>query len=392
MSDVISAAPQAAPDTAPRLVWDNATRFTIERWGEIAPSRSSWLVKGLLPATGLGFIAGKSKAGKSFYALDLGCKLALAASRPATPFMVHGKKARGCGVIYVGAEDAEGCRTRKAAWARRHRVKDDIPFGFIGAAPNLLDEEDTAALHAALVQEQAALAAQGHRLGVVFVDTMACAIAGGDENSAMDMSRVTAAMQELARQLGCLVVLVAHFGKNSEAGIRGWSGLTGNADSIITVARDEADPDLRVITFDKVKNGRDGLRVGFRLDDQDTGSVDEDGDAIVSCVCVFEAPPDRGDARKKREKVLPPSAACVLQAVRYCTDHGRTFPPPPGAGALPHHRALLREDVKKRAASAGLAPDGEGRGNTFNVRFARSLEMLAARGLIRMEEDALWLV
>lgn len=185
-------------------------------------------------------------------------------------------------------------------------------------------------------------------------------------------------------------LVVAPFGKaGPERGIRGWSGLDANSDATITVEREGEDHDLRTLTFAKVKNGADGGTLSFRLEAVDLGLLDEDGEALSSCVAAYEgAAPGRSE---RREKALSAPEQLVLRAVKYVTDHGPTHPPPVTAqGVRPGRKAVARDDVRARALASGLAQDGE-KTNTVNQRFSRALEGIAAKGAVRVEGGLLWL-
>ena len=363
------------------------SRFVREPFDQITPRAQPWRVKGALPHTGIAFLVGATKAGKTFVAIDVTLRLASGAQR-----VLGGRRAHACGVAYVAAEDPEGCRARVAAWRAKAHRSSWTPFELIGQAFNLTDEGDAGDLRVTLTEIAADFASRGTPLGVVVIDTLARCIPGVDENSGADMSRALAAIEDLQRDLGVLVIVVAHFGKSgSERGIRGWSGLDAAADATLTVERDEADPELRTITFAKVKNGVDGGRLGFRLEPVGLGIVDEDGEEIASCVPAYE---EAGEARVKtaRRRALNPAETLVFAAVKYVTDNGQnTCPIPPEIeGAKPWQKAVRRADIRARAIVSGLA--GDAKPDTALKRFNRALEGLSATRRVRTEGDLVWLL
>jgi hypothetical protein len=360
------------------------SRYRPEPFSDIHPLSQPWLVKGVLPARGVGFLVGQSKAGKSFVAIDMGLRLAAGAER------VFGRKAKRCGVAYVAAEDPNGCRSRVTAWRLKYHRTSPTPFELIGQDANLLDTDDMADLRATLTETADRFRAAGTPLGVVIFDTLSRCIPGVDENSATDMSRAFKALNELSEALGVLVLVVAHFGKGgADKGIRGWSGMDANSDATVTVERRTEDQDLRTITFAKVKNGVDGGTLSFRLEEVDLGISDEDGDPIASCVVAYEATP--ASQTKRRTKALSPAEQLVLNAVRYVTDHGATQAPPVTAlGVRPGQKAVTRDDVRARALDTGVAEDGE-KTNTTNQRFSRALQGIAGKGAVRVEGGLVWL-
>ena len=204
------------------------------------------------------------------------------------------------------------------------------------------------------------------------------------------MSRAFAAIEHLQRATGVLVMVIAHFGKSgAERGIRGWSGFDANSDATITLERDVEDPDLRTITFAKVKNGVDGGKLSFRLETVGLGIFDEDGDEIASCVPVYEPTPEGLGARRTRALTAPEQV--VFGAIRHVTDNGKTHPVPASAdGAKPWQKAVTREDVRARAITAGLA--GDDKPGTVRTRFSRALEGLSASRKVRVDGDLIWLL
>jgi hypothetical protein len=361
------------------------TRFAFERFEDIEPRQARWRVKGVLPTQGVAFIVGASKAGKTFVALDALLRIAGGAAK------VWGRRANRCGVIYVGAEDPDGCRARVKAWRMaRHRVT-PMPFELVGQGLNLLDDGDVDDFRVSLRERAADMEADGEALGVVAFDTLSRCIPGVDENNSMDMSRAFGVLTDIAETMGILVIVLAHFGKSgADRGIRGWSGLDANSDATITVERDLEDQDLRTMIFAKVKNGVDGTRLAFRLEPVDLGTVDEDGDPETSCVPAFE-PAGDVKAKPRRARALNSAEQLVLAAVRHVTDHGVSGPLPADIeGAKQWMKAVQRPDVKARAIASGLA--GDDKPDTVRKRFDRALEGLSATRKVRVEGDTIWIL
>jgi len=254
----------------------------------------------------------------------------------------------------------------------------------------MLNLEDVADLTASLAQARARFDERGIELGVIVLDTLSRVIPGVDENSSTDMSSAYTVLENLTRETGALVLVVAHFGKaGAEKGIRGWSGMDANSDATITVERNEEDRELRLITFAKVKNGVDGGQLAFRLEQVDLGIIDDDGDPLVSCVPVYQ--PMEATARPKRVKALSNPEKVVLAAIKHVTDNGSTHPLPANVeGAKPSTKAVTREDIRHRALDAGLA-QGDKPG-TVRMRFSRAIEGLSAAQKIRVEGELIWLL
>jgi hypothetical protein len=234
----------------------------------------AWAVKGVIPMGEVGAIYGESGAGKSFLALDLMMAVA-------TGVAWRGHRVTQGTVAYVCAEGAGGFALRAKAYADYHgNVGEDTPLHILGDAPNLLEKADVKDL-------VVALKAIG-KISIVVVDTLAQATPGSDENSSEGMGRALAHCKAIHRATGAMVMLVAHAGKDTSRGLRGWSGIKGALDVEICVERSG---DKRAATITKMKDGTgEGKEYGFALDTVVLGE-DADGDDITSCVLKDGAAP-----------------------------------------------------------------------------------------------------
>jgi len=240
-----------------------ATRLRFLSPGECAdaPTRS-YIVKGLLAAGDVGCIYGAPGAGKSLISPHLG--YAVAQGRGA-----FGMRTKAGRVFYVAAEDPHGMRGRVSALKLRHGDADD--FTLVEGVSDLLTKGslDLAALLSAVEE---------HKPSLIFIDTLAMAFPGLEENSAEDMGRVVAIARRLASH-GAAVVLIHHDTKAGTPTPRGHSLLNGALDVALQLfARDE-----QGIVRGKLSKNRNGAcdrDVAFRIDTEVMG-VDEDGDPIT---------------------------------------------------------------------------------------------------------------
>jgi hypothetical protein len=241
-------------------------RFTVQRAADFtAGPPSIWHIRGVLPAGELCVVYGASGSGKSFVVLDMAC--AIAAGDEWRGLAVNQGR-----VVYVVAEGRSGFRKRLEALRARGCIDlDTLPLGIVAECPRLLDGDE--------VELAAAIDAAGGA-SLVVIDTLAQAMAGGDENSAVDMGRALAACKLIHQATGATVLLVHHCGKEAAKGARGWSGLRAAADAELEVVRKA---DARTIRLTKQKDGDDSGAYPFALDVIDLG-VDEDLCTITSCV------------------------------------------------------------------------------------------------------------
>lgn len=359
-------------DFSPGTALARASKYHLERYADIRPVPGAWRSKGLLPAVGLGFIAGPSGTGKSFMALDMALTLGSGGD-------ILGHRTTGAGVVYVAAEAPNGVRTRVAAWRQEHAV-DDSSFQFIGQAPNLNDPDDIDDLGRTL--KEAAAAFHPQSLGVIFIDTLAASMPGMNENESREMSAMMHSLQALAEELKVLILIITHTGKDESRGIRGWSGQYAGADLVIMLSRDSDDQDLRLAKVQKLKDGEDGEAFAFRLRTVNLG-VDADGDPITSAIPVYEALP----APRKRTSKLSDAAKLILEALGYLLDHEST-PGPAVPGRVGGEPAVLYKRLRERAFETGLS-DGVA-DPTARKRWGDALMRLKALGLIRVEGNFVW--
>lgn len=250
-----------------------AHRFEFQHASDfVEGAQPSWIIQNILPQAEIAMIYGESGSGKSFFALDMICAVARGGT-----WQEHEVSAPGA-VAYLAAEGAGGAKNRIRAYMQHHDVEiTDIPLYALGDSPNFLERKDVADLIASLRVVV--------NLRVVVVDTAACVVAGGDENSGKDMGRFIAHCKAISRALGVLVVIIHHSGKDANKGARGWSGMRGALDVEICVTRDGAE---RLATITKMKDGDDqDLEFGFTLLPVDLGDLAHDGRRVSSCVVEY---------------------------------------------------------------------------------------------------------
>lgn len=275
---------------------------------EVRSARPSWLVKGLLPKTGVGLLAGQSRVGKTFLAIDLARALT-----SESEFFGCKVKER-VGVLFLCAEAAGSFWPRLDA-ARMHKMgpgtkAEDLPI-LSGALNHVRDA-------AACIQEAKERLAEEHpgvRLGLVVIDTIAAAFQLKDENDNAEAAYAMKGLEALAQSHGVNVLGIHHFGKNAEAGVRGAAAWTGGADYILaaTATIDESKGTVkgRKLALTKARDGEERQLGAFELRQVAIGE-DEDGDPVTSAI-VMQAPPSTA-ASAKRAK-LAPAAKVVLQCI-----------------------------------------------------------------------------
>lgn len=325
-----------------------------------------WLVRGVLPATGLGCIFGASGSGKSFLALDL-CAAVADGARWFDCKVMAGP------VTYVALEGEAGFAQRVRAWTLNR--KRDMPdkLRFVMQPFGLLAGDDVSAL-------ADAVHASGCAGGLVVLDTLNRAASGADENSSTDMGQIIDAAKALQTRCGGLVLLVHHSGKDASRGLRGHSSLIAALDASIEVTRTDTGQAWKL---DKSKDGRDGITHPFTLWPVEVGRH-TDGEPITSCVVV------RDDGPRDVKRALPPKSGNqriawdatseLLKSATKDRPNGAPETLPQGKPAVPLETAL--EAIRRR-----LTCDQKRR----TERATQALTGLQARRLVMVDSDWLWI-
>ena len=255
-----------------------------------------WIVKHIIPDTGIGVLFGDSGTFKSFVALDLLAAVATGRER------WFGHRVRQVPCIYVPYEGKGGVPKRVEAWRLARLMQQvqsdpnhpvfpinfDVTTGisFIVDAMSLRTKEDRDKLVEALT-------AAGLAGGVLCIDTLAQAGGGIDENSSEGMGEMITAFQDLQSRLGGVVLSTHHTGKDASKGMRGHSSLRAAVDFAIECSRSGSGKYDAQMRMDKVKDEQDGAVLPFTMRRVAIG-VDEDGETITSLI-VVEPPSSAGN-------------------------------------------------------------------------------------------------
>jgi phage/plasmid primase-like uncharacterized protein len=228
-----------------------------------------WRVKHVVPRVGIGALYGPSTGGKSFIGIDL-----LGACARAVDW--HGYRTYACPVTYIAAEGEAGVAQRVKAYEKVHGELPDT-FRAVTTSLDILNATDRIAL-------VDAIRAAGQMDGIVVFDTLNRSAPGIDENDSADMGNVVTALKWMQAELGGLVLVVHHTGKDASRGPRGHSSLFAALDFGLEITRDG---NRRQWINRKTRDGEDGKKHPFTLKVVEVG-FDEDGDPITSCVIEQE--------------------------------------------------------------------------------------------------------
>ncbi|OFC35835.1 hypothetical protein BAE29_14450 [Acidithiobacillus caldus] len=231
---------------------------------------------------------GPPASGKSFIAFSMAASIACGVNW-------YGHRVRPGPVIYLMGEGIAGASRRLRAWQIRN------PDAKLEAAPLFLSrrmvplgETEAVGEIAAAIEETGA-----GRPAVVFVDTLARAAVGLDENSARDMGELIRACDTIRERFACVVVLVHHSGHGQDRA-RGSSALKAALDTEISVSKDG--PTV-TMTSTKAKESEGFSPLTFCLEAVDTLWADEDGRPVFSAVLEPCEPPEREEQLGKNQSM-----------------------------------------------------------------------------------------
>jgi hypothetical protein len=216
--------------------------MSLEQLMELPPPK--WLVP-LLIVEGMNWLVGEQKIGKTFLALDAALTLA-----------------RTERVLYFAGEGVSGLGVRIQSWMSYHQANPSglrvFPF-----VPKLNRPGDPERFLATVESLQPQL---------VVIDTFARAMAGADENSAMEVGRFISMVDEARERTGCSSLILHHPAKNG-LGYRGSGAIAGAADLLVVLSEDESVPGSLTLTYDDVKDFEEPPSRHFQLRRHDHSAI-----------------------------------------------------------------------------------------------------------------------
>lgn len=313
--------------------------------GPWTPEGDNYIVKKMIYTSSVSMVFGAPGSAKTFFVLDLAASIASGREW-------QGRKVKQGGVLYFGLEGKHGIKKRIQALKMRKLLKEDDPFARVLCKSdelNLMKEEHVMRVVNAVKEFQAE---KGVPVQIIFIDTLAKAIAGGDENSSQDMGLAMAHAQMIADLTGCHVCVVHHSGKDSSKGARGSSVIRGAVDGEFEVFRHPLDESIRVFRIRKQRDERDEADVFARLQIVSLG-VDADLEEVTTCVVEYI---DASQVPVKESKQKVNKADAILM---YVPEDGIEFTDLQKATAIP--RSTLQRRLESLYDDSTLRKDANGR-------------------------------
>jgi hypothetical protein len=324
-----------------------------------------YLVKGLIPRTGLIVVWGPPKSGKSFKVLDMVMHIAL-------DRLYRDRRVHPGTVVYCAFEGQTGIEARCAAFRKRFLADKHEPVPFY-LQPVTLD----------LVKDAPELIRVIRRtLGdvkpvVIVLDTLNRSLRGS-ESSDEDMSAYIRAADSLREAFDCAVIIVHHCGIDGTRP-RGHTSLTGAADAQLSVSRDAVGN--IVMTVEYMKDGATGDAIVSRLENVEVG-IDEDGDPIKSCVVM---PSETcGNATVKVTGATKIALEALYEAIAEAPEQS------PASGRIPQKGRTTLVETWRRYCKAKTISESD-KEDTKRKAFVRASERLQSLGIIAIWNDYVWL-
>lgn len=237
------------------------------RWKDATPDlEQQFLIDDVVDLGVMVVTYGDSNVGKTYVKLDQCFHIASGKDW-------NGHKVKQGLVVYVAAEGGKGFLKRMQAFKIHYGVT-DLPFSLVPCPIDLQSEQaDTAKLVKLIREEEAHF---GQKCVLIVIDTLARAMSGGDENTAVDMSKFVGHSDRLRAATGATVDVIHHTGKDKAKGARGSSALRAATDTEIEIGEG-------VFEAKKQRDMAKGEPINFELINIDVGER-SDGKKVTACV------------------------------------------------------------------------------------------------------------
>ena len=286
---------------------------------------------------------------------------------------------RPLGVLYVAAERANLTERRFAAWRKRYDI-DNLPLAIVAGSVDFLSSRrhvDQVLAYGEQLRKSTRIS-----LGLIVVDTVSRALAGGDENSPQGMGAFVANIAALMDATGAHVMCIHHTPQGGDSRLRGHGALLGAVDTLMTI---EKSGETRLASVTKDNDGAEGAKLAFTLQSVEL-SIDEDGFTTTAPVVVAVDGPRIEASPRRRAPTLPPAAAVALKAFnKALAEVGESAP---ASNHIPTSAKVVTVDQWRTYAIQMNISAGEDRGQ--RQAFSRALDRLTADGLITTWEAYAW--
>ncbi|EEZ85520.1 hypothetical protein VME_45820 [Vibrio harveyi 1DA3] len=225
-----------------------------------------WLINGILENGAIGISAGKSKAYKSFVALQMCYCIATG-----KPFLGRSVSKSGL-VLYVAGEGGNGLNRRVKAIQQEFGDTDN--FKVIKNGQKIHDLQYQYHLQEYIRATNPVL--------IVFDTYNQLQASGGSNNSSNDVTESMNMFKDVSLQaeLNNTVLIIHHYGKDAAKGMEGSHAFTSNSDFVFAVSK--AEEKRTLLECEKMKDSEPFEPIPIQLESVGLGIFDEDGDEVES--------------------------------------------------------------------------------------------------------------
>jgi hypothetical protein len=290
-------------------------RMHIEWFNEAATSALddpvNELIEDLLDEGALSVVYGESGSGKTFILLDPAYCVSAGISW-------NGKAVKHGLSVYVAAEGGNKIKRRLAALKKGRDENETEPLFALVRYPIDLQSSEADLNELILIVKNAEKEKNANCIWVI-VDTLSRALAGGDENSPVDMGRIVNAADRIRDKTGAHFTYVHHTGKDTARGARGHSLLRAATDTEIEVTPNQ-------IRATKQRDRDCNFAMSFDLVDIQLGA-DPKGKPIKSAIVKWR-PATAADHKQDKRHSTPASLRLLMDVIRAAIDEaGKTIRP-----------------------------------------------------------------
>jgi hypothetical protein len=338
------------------------------------PVNQKSLIKGLLDPEAMSVLYGESNTGKTFIAMDIAYHIAAGIS-------YNGRPTEQGSVFYVAAEAGRSAKSRVVALRQRLGDPSDpsTPFFLIPCPIDLYRSNADVDELTSLITSTLAAHPGAPPPALIVIDTLARAMAGGNENAFEDMSEFIKKIGVIQQRTRAHVMIVHHSGKDTAKGARGHSSLRAATDTELEVADG-------TVTSRKQRDMEVTQPFGFILETVELG-FDAYNEKITSCVVKKTEAAITTNTRVRGLKMTPRDLVVYL-ALKECKT-GR---------ALRGYENVV--DTKEWAQcckdyNMSLVPDAKNwpvTANSFIVMFKRSRDKLVTMELVEEIAKDQWVI